>query len=116
PLALELPRAGDELVHAAVAVRNFVGALHQREQVVGVKHSILGHLAQSLGAEGTGVAVTAKENADVAEEAADPSDRLGPVEVEPEAVAVFHNDRRRQIRAEEGTDGDGAGAGPAGAV
>ncbi len=45
---------GDELVHAAVAVRHGQDVLHARQQVVGVEHGVLGDAPQAVRARACG--------------------------------------------------------------
>ena len=90
----------DELVHA-VAVEGDRQALaaaalgQPRLQVVGVQNGGLRGLGEAVGAEAEDVGVGADEDAEVALEAAQAADRLGPLEVEVEAgPAPFEPSRR----------------------
>ena len=67
--ALSFAADGDELVHAAVALRHGQEVLHAAEQIVGVEHGVLADAPQAVGAVRADVAVGADEDADVAEEA-----------------------------------------------
>ena len=78
----ELRGRGDELVHAAVALRHGQEMLHAAEQVVGVEHGVFADAAEAVGAVRADVAVGADEHADVAEEGADAADGFGAVVVE----------------------------------
>ena len=97
----ELGGRGDELVHAAVALRHRQEVLHAAEQVVGVEHGVFADAAEAVGAVGADVAVGADEDADVAEEGADAADGFGAVVVEASMLIAdsLRHDRRRQIRA-----------------
>ena len=81
-LGLELRAAGDELVHAAIALRHGQEVLHAAEQVVGVEHRVLADAPQAVRAVRADVAVGPQQHADVAEEGADAADGLGAVVVE----------------------------------
>ena len=91
-------------------------------QVVGVQHRGLRGLGEAVGAEAEDVGVGADEDAEVALEAAQAADRLGPLEVEVEAGAAAvvalapHHLRARQEGLDAVGDGDRAGAGAAAAV
>ena len=93
-----------------------------RLQVVGVQHRGLRGLGEAVGAEAEDVGVGADEDAEVALEAAQAADRLGPLEVEvearPAAVVALASDhlRARQERLDPVGDGDRAGARAAAAV
>ena len=115
-LGFQLGGRGDELVHAAVAVRHRQDVLHAAEQVVGVEHGVLGDAPQAVGPVRADVAVRADQHADVAEEAPHAADRLGPVVVEAVAVAVLDDDGRGQERGQLLGHGDRARAGAAAAV
>ena len=99
PLAPQLAGAGHELVHAAVAVRHLKMCLTPAQQIIGVQHRVFADLAQAVRPQRADVAVAAHQHADVAEEAAHPADRLGPIVVQPVAVAVLDDQRRRQDTA-----------------
>jgi hypothetical protein len=92
-LALHRLAGEDELVHA-VAVEGDRQALRRRAlgqprlQVVGVQDRGLGGLGEAVGAEAEDVGVGADEDAEVALEAAQAADRLGPLEVEVVARAA----------------------------
>ena len=118
-----------ELVHADAVegdrqVARDVLLGQPRPQVVGVQHGDLGRLAQALAAERADVGVGAHEHAEVALEAAQLADRLGPVVVELEARArrrcprapPAHHLRPRQIRLDAVRHRDRPGARPAAPV
>ena len=117
----------DELVHA-VAVEGDRQALAGAAlgeaglEVVGVQHRGLRGLGEAVGAEAEDVGVGADEDAEVALEAAQAADRLGPLEVEVEArpaavVALApHHLRPRQEGLDPLGDRDRPGAGAAAAV
>ena len=79
---LSLAADGDELVHAAVALRHGQEVLHAAEQVVGIEHGVFADAAEAVGAVRADVAVRADQHADVAEERADAADGFGAVVVE----------------------------------
>ena len=82
PLAFQLRRRGNELVHAAIALRHGQNVLDAAEQVVGIQHRVLGDAPQSVRAVRANVAVHPHQHARVAEESSDAADRLGPVVVQ----------------------------------
>ena len=115
-----------ELVHAGAVERDgqvLAGRLLEpRQQVVRVEHRGLRRLLQPVAAERQDVGEGAHEDAVVALEAAQPADRLGPVEVQVEggagAVAglVAHDLGPREERVDAVGHGDRPGARPAAAV
>ena len=117
----------DELVHAAAVegdryVPAGLALAQPRQQVVGVQHRGLGCLLEAVAAEAEDVGVGAHEDAEVALEAAQPADRLGPLEVEVEAglAAVLglaaHHLRPRQEGLDPVRAGDRPRTGAAAAV
>ena len=98
-LALQRSGREDELVHAEPVVRKVVRVAEQRQQVVRVDDGHLGHLAQP-GPVGPDVRVRADEDAERARESAHLADRLRPLRVEREAVAVADDLRHGQVRLE----------------
>ena len=86
-LALQVARREHELVHAEPVERQVVRVLEPREHVVRVQHGHLRHLAEPRPVHAD-ERVRADEDAERAGEAAHLADRLRPVEVEAERLAV----------------------------
>ena len=108
-------RREHELVHAEPVVRQFEGVSQPREHVVGVQHGRLGHL-QELGAVGAHEGVRAHEHPEGACEAAYAPDRLRPIVIEPEDIAVTHDLWRGQEGLDRLAHRDRPASGPAAAV
>ena len=102
-------------MHAEAVVGQVVGVAQPREQVVRVQHRDLAHLAQPRPPRAH-ERIRADEDPERPAEAAHLADRLRPVVVEPEAVAVARDDRHRQVRREALAHRDRAAAGAAAAV
>ncbi len=86
---------GDELVHAAVALRHRENVLHTAEQVVGVEHRVFGsRVGAHRGRMRADVAIGPHQHADVLpKKLPHAADRLRPVVTERIVVAIFRDDR-----------------------
>ena len=116
-LASERLGTRHELMHAVIiAVGYFERAFRSAQQVVGIQHGDLAHLAQAIGPERANVEVATQQNADVAEERTNATDRLGPVVIEVICVAFFTTSGAGRYGIEHIADGDGTGSRTAGAV
>src|SRR5205807_7518239 len=72
--------AGHELVHAAPAIGHLENVANERQQVVGIEHGILTHLAEPFRSQRTDIAIPAYQDSDIAKETPDATNRLGAVE------------------------------------
>jgi hypothetical protein len=74
--------AGDELVHARPIVRHVERLLHPGPEVICIEDGILADGFQAVRPKRPNVAVTAKQDADVAEETPHSTNRLRAIVVE----------------------------------
>ena len=114
-LALQVPGAEHELMHAEPVERKLVRVLQPRDDVVRVQHRRLRHLAEPRAIRAN-VRVRAHEHAERAGVPTDLADRLRAIVVELERVALADHRRDRQEGLEKVAHDDRAAAGAAASV